>query len=315
MAQKVFGITIGKKDPKPAKGAPVESQEVFKLAPSSWVKTIPEVNAIPTQILEKYENVSLIKKFSKIGAAIVVVGVLVFGYSTYANMTHSQKLTEIQNEAGTVSQQIQAVNPFQTFKSNVNSKMTTLSSYLNTDVDTGRIISTMNNLAAANGITLDGVTLSITASDASADGAAPVTGTGDCPTTDPFSSSPSIGCISFNGSQPDDAALKAFFDGLTNSEGISDVFVGNVSYSEGENGEAGSNSFQGSASFTDAFYSLKYGHLAAGIDSILEAGSLTAAEQAFKDAIASGVNPNEPTGEVTETTTPAENEVSTTGQG
>jgi hypothetical protein len=292
MAQKVFGITIGKDKkavtPKTASERPTPV--------SSWKPTLPAVNAIPVSILNKYENKELIRKFAAIGGVVVIIFGALFGYSIFASINHQQELTEFESSSTELNQQIQALQPYEAYKSAVANKMTTLSTYLSTDVNVSGMLNSLYSAAAANGVTFESLDINI--SDASPTGEAVNSG---CVQVDPFNPSTSIGCITFSGSQPNSEALNNLFNALQGQEGFVDAFLESATYESSEGGTG--NTFNGSIAFTDAFYSNKYTNLTLDINTLINGGGL---DQAIDPNAAPAAEPT-PAAEATDTTTGAEN--------
>lgn len=275
MAQKVFGITFGKKDeleglPKvktkttgtvvfgiklPFGGQPIESGEINESLAINFVPRLPAVNVVPENITNRYEEKDLIRKFIKAGIGVGVVIALMFGYSTFGDLAHQNNLSNLSAEGKKLQDQATALAPYQTYLNNTKTKVESLASIMTTDVDSQKIVQTTFDNAAAQGITITNLDIKILTAGA----------TGDCVATDPFKATAIIGCVKLSGSQPDAASVNAFFSGMSKTAGFTDGFINNTSYGE-------KNTFSGSFAFTSELYSNKYNNLVLPIDSLIQSG-------------------------------------------
>jgi len=255
MATKVFGITFGKDKPVTAALPNADTPApVINFTPS-----LPSINALPNSIKESYKNKALIRKFVSVGIVLVVIFGALFGYSVYGDIQHKTELAAFDTESSTLNAQIQELQPFENYKVEVAGKLTTLAEYLSKDVDSAKIVKSLFDIAIANGIILQDVSISINGDD----------GTSSCVSVDPFATIETIGCVTIKGSQPSPTGLNGFFDQISANEGYVNVFVGNSSY---DSASPENNSFEGSFAFTSALYSNKFSNFILPIEILLESG-------------------------------------------
>ena len=277
MAQKVFGITFGKKDeldglPKvkakttgtvvfgitlPFGGEPIETEELNESLAINFVPRLPAINVVPEAITNKYEEKDLIKKFVKAGIGVGVVIALMFGFSTFGELGHQGNLTNLTSEGKKLQDQATALAPYQTYLNSTKTKVEALASIMTTDVDIQKIVETTFSNASAQGIALTNMDVKILSG-----------GTGDCVATDPFKSTSVIGCVKLSGNQPSAESVNAFFAGMGKTEGFTDGFINNTSYGD-------KNTFSGSFAFTAQLYSNKYNNLVLPIDTLITSGLKT----------------------------------------
>lgn len=262
--QKIFGITIGKANSASKKSVKLEDQV---MPTTSWVPTLPTINALPLSIIDKYESKALIKKFAVCGAAVAIIFSGLYGFSVFGEIAHRATIAELETESAQLTDKISKLQPYETYKVSVGTKMKVLASYLSTDVDVAKLLATVESSASSNGIVFSQLDVSIT--ESTVDG----TAAGGCVVTDPFNNTPSIGCLIFAGTQPDPTALKAFYDSIQQQEGFSNSFLEGASYTSTGEGVA-ENTFKGSVAFGDFFYSDKYTNLNLDIDTLINGGGL-----------------------------------------
>ena len=277
MAQKIFGITFGKKDeleglPKvktkstgtvvfgitlPFGGKTIESEELNESLAINFVPRLPAINVVPEAVTNKYEEKDLIKKFVKAGIGVGVVIALMFGFSTFGELGHQGNLTNLSAEGKKLQDEATALAPYQTYLTSTKTKVEALASIMTTDVDIQKIVETTFSNAAAQGITLTNMDVKILSG-----------GTGDCVATDPFKATSVIGCVKLSGNQPNADAVNGFFAGMAKTEGFTDGFINNTSYGD-------KNTFSGSFAFTAQLYSNKYNNLVLPIDTLITSGLKT----------------------------------------
>jgi hypothetical protein len=260
--QKIFGITFGKPEVKQSR-----TTDDIPMPVSTWKASLPTVNALPISIVEKYETKALGRKFLITGATLVILFAGLFGYSVFGSMSHDRQLAELEDAATVTNTQIETLRPYESYKTSVSTKMTVLASYLSTDVNVSKLLEVIYTAAGNNGITFNDLSVSIS------DGATGETAAG-CVQTDPFNKVPSLGCITFNGSQPSSSALNNFYETIQNQEGFSDAFLENAAYADSPSATESGNSFSGSIAYTDFFYSNKYTNLTLDINTLIEGGGL-----------------------------------------
>lgn len=251
--QKIFGITIGKAD------KPKTFQEI-PLPTTNWKPSLPGINALPLELVEKQQNSILIKKFA-IGAAATVVGVVfLFVGSNIAGVVHDNEIKTLELESTDLTVKIAALKPYQTYRDNIDAQMRTLYDQLKDDVDVSRVLTEVTQKADQNQIKLSDV--NITVSDG---------GENSCPGTDPFDKTTvSIGCMTFSGSQigvsPD---TTNFLNDLKNTESVSDVFINTYANSGGDAEAAEGKTFDVTLNFGKKYYSNKYADLSAGVEQFI----------------------------------------------
>lgn len=260
--QKIFGITIGKADkPKTFQDLPTPT--------TNWKPSLPGINALPIELVEKQQNSLLIKKFAVGAAATAVAITFLFVGSNIAGAIHDSEIKALELESTDLTVKIAALKPYQTYKDNINTQMTTLYEQLKDDVDASRVLQNVIQKAEANNIQLSDINLTVS------DG-----GTNTCPGTDPFDKTTvSIGCMTFTGLQ-DSSSPDAtnFLNDLRNTESVSDVFINTYTNSgTTENPDAGK-SFDVTLNFGNLYYSNKYADLSTGVEALINAASTPPAE-------------------------------------
>lgn len=272
MAQKIFGITIGKKDDLDSFSSSTDKksfslpflkkkkeEEVIDVADLDleFVPTLPAVNVIPLTTLEVYKNKDITKKFIRAGIITASVIVLILGYTNIGELAHQSNLTQLEAEGDKLRQDINTVTPYKTYKTEVETKIKTISTIMTTDIDVQKIVDFVFSTAAANSIVIDSLDIKILAK-----------GGGDCIVTNPFQTSSVLGCVSVSGTQPNAESVNAFFSTIASTKGYTDDFINSTQYSE----DPTSNNFSGSFSFTAELYSNKYNNMLLPIDTLIANG-------------------------------------------
>lgn len=270
MAQKIFGITIGKKDdldltigekkkfsiPFFGKKNVEEEIDIADLE-IDFVPTLPAVNVVPEAILEKYSNKDITRKFIRAGIIIVSVIVLIFAYTNIGELAHRANIDKLESQGDALRGKIAEVTPYKNYEAAVQEKIVTISGVMTSDVDVQKIVDFVFATAAANSITISNLDINIVSA-----------GGGDCIVTDPFQASSVIGCVTVSGVQPNADAVNSFFGTLATTAGYTDDFINNAQYSE----DAANNSFSGSFSFTSELYSNKYNNMLLPLDTLITNG-------------------------------------------
>lgn len=289
MAQKIFGITIGKKDdldltvsskkkfsiPFLGKKDKVEEEIDIADLEIDFVPTLPAVNVIPPSVTEKYNDKDITKKFIRAGIAIVAVIILIFGYTNIGELNHQANIATLEAEGDALRGKIAELQPYETYKTEVEAKIVTISGIMTKDVDVQRIVDFVFSTAAANSIKLESLDIKIIGD-----------GGGDCLVTNPFEASAALGCVTVSGNQPNAESVNTFFSTIASTPGYIDDFINSTQYSD----DPESNSFAGSFAFTAELYSNKYNNMLLPIDTLLENGIEFEAPEAAVDEAETSTN-------------------------
>ncbi len=248
--QKIFGITIGKKAPKPL---PVIDPETFTYTPK-----LPKVNVIPAELTEKYEIKGVARK--AVGVAIGVAAV--FGLVYAGGLAYTAKLdgdlAALTEQKNTLTTEVVTLSPYEEYKTAVSNKRTTLSKEVAEDVNYGSLYADLSNASNSSNTSFDA--LSVTQD-----------GEGSCINPDVFSEPENIiGCIQMTGGAGASTDVNVLVDNLLslqNGDGTSKYvrpFISSVS-----TGDNGGVTFSATISFTTALYSNQYSELELSIDDML----------------------------------------------
>lgn len=271
MAQKIFGITIGKKDdfdvsPSTKKKFALpffkkkESNEEENLEAEfdiDFTPTLPAVNVIPVSVVEGYRNKNTIRNFVRAGIGIAGVIALIFAYTNIGEFAHQANLTQLENEGQSLQKSMAELQPYANYEKEVEEKIKIISNIMVTDVDMQKIVDFVFNTASANSIRVTQMNIKLLSS-----------GEGDCISIDPFETTSVIGCVTIQGVQADAPALNSFFKTISETKGYTSTFINNAQY----NDDPTNNSFSGSFSFTADLYSNKYNSMLLPIDTLIENG-------------------------------------------
>lgn len=290
MAQKLFGITIGKSDPyqleekvvvekkksslnnitskvsklftsKKNKNtlSPEEEQKRKENISYTFQHALPATNSMNPVVLGNYANKDLISKFVKTGIVVASVFALMFAGNTINTWVQNRGLDDLRTIGEVKTSTIGNLNQYAQYKTNVSTEITAVAAQLVNDVDVQQIINFTYGEAAKQGINLTSVNVKISTSS---------TDTGNCMPSDPFATNTSfIGCVTVEGNQPTDVSVINFFNSIKAHKGFQDTFISSTTYGTEKN------TFIGSYSFTSDLFSQRYTAMKAQtIDSILQNG-------------------------------------------
>lgn len=250
-----FGLNLNfslKKKPEP--GIDIDP-ETFVFTP-----TLPTVNAIPASLTEKYEIRGVVRQFLTIGAILVAAIILVFGGSTLFVTGLNMQLDTIKAEEATIKTQVDALLPYEEYKTAIEAKRTALSEEVSTDVNMGTLYNDLYQTSQANSITLTNI--SIQQADLTAEGADL-----GCTNPEPFSEAQNlIGCITLSGEGPTPEGGRVFIDQLVDVEGgakYTNPFISSVTIGD----EA--TTFEATVFFTDQLYTGQYSELQLALEDLL----------------------------------------------
>lgn len=260
---------------KPKTAEPVIVDHVAET--KSFTPGIASVNIIPGSLLEEYKVNDVRKKFIASGIALVTALLGIYGAGTILQKgtdsnieATTAQITQVQNDASQLS-------GYQTYFKLVDQKRAALSGVMTNDTKVGDIIDSIQNAATASGVSLSSISISIAGSDAAATGAASA-----CPSPDPFKSTATAGCITFEGTASDRQGIDTFVSNLSGVPGFVDAYIPSSTTSGGEEGSQPSANVSGSVGFTVEFYSQKYSGLSIPLATALT-GEQTTDETASSD--------------------------------
>lgn len=218
-----------------------------------FVPALPSVNLIPASVIEGYQLQALQARFVKgIGVLVVVVlalwGVL-FGLEKISEM----RVAQAQEEAAAYGSQVQALQPYADYRDSVQGKRTTIGEKMATEVNTGEVVDELKSIASSSGVSLsESVQISVsTGEEATGEGSAASGGT--CQSSDPFTSQPSIGCITFTGEGPR-GDVADFIEELNSHDNFNNTFIPETTSGE-------SQTFNGTVNYTGGFLTNAYADL------------------------------------------------------
>lgn len=211
----------------------------------------PEVNLLPQEILEGYKAKDLTGKYIKIGIAVLCAFLILFGISTISEKMSSSKVTTLEDETASLNIEIRKLQPYETYKTTIESKRVALQGQMQKNMDVGAIIDSMNKLASDADMTYTQITLDAASTE--------------CTSPDPFNTVPTIGCVTFSADGNGSDSVIRFFESAKSIEGFVNAYVPGESAVQTE----GKSTLEGSIGLTDKFYSQANQDLVLPIDSLL----------------------------------------------
>lgn len=271
---KLFGINFGKKpevidseeivdvDDLPAN----EEYEEIPQDNFTYEPTIPTVNTIPDEVIQRYQVKGVINLFIGIIGAIALLFVMLYVGATFILGAQDNQIKTLNQERDTLQQEMQILQPYEGYKGEVNNKLNTMYTATETDINYGTVYKDLLDSADRNDILLNNVVVS---KFEKTDG----TEFGACISPDPFNPTQgATGCITLQGGANDKDSLIAFLDSLQNGEtknGFKLPSISSFSYSENNDEGAKATSFQASIFFTNSFFSEKYKDLNTTVDELI----------------------------------------------
>lgn len=220
---------------------------------ASFTPELPLINLIPAEVIQGYELKALQQKFIKgIGLLTVIIlalwGVL-FGLEKITEM----RVASAQSEAAAYGQQVQALQPYADYRESVQNKRTTIGEKMSTEVDTGSIIEELRNIASSTGVSLSSsIQISVNTGETEGNVSGGNSGAG-CQSADPFTSQPSIGCVTFSG-EGERTDVADFIENLNSHDYFNNTFVPETTSGE-------TSQFTGSVNYTGGFLTNSYADL------------------------------------------------------
>ena len=239
-------------------------EEVAKFSPG-----LPIVNLMPDAVLEEYAANDLRSKFIKVGLGLVAAFAIIWIISFVLGGINQKKIDTISNETSNISQQVRSLTPFATYRTEVQAKRTALATQMAQEIDPGKINSAFGKIAADAGFTVTSMSVTVSGvggAAGSAGASAPAAG-GTCVNPDPFNSVSGIGCLTFSLTPNEGASIANLYTGLTKADsGFVNAYIPKAVLGAGTNGKK---TIEGSASFTDTFYTKAYATYTNPLDTVL----------------------------------------------
>lgn len=284
---KIFGVSLGKKDPYSEKVENVEKskrsikdlipnkipkfgKQEKKLSPEeellrrqtiseTFEHTLPATNSISPTVLTKYSNQLLVRKFVNIAITTAAVFGILFAGNTVNSWVQNRNLDSLRAIGTEKSATISTLQQYSKYKTDVAGKVSSVATNLTNDVDVQKIVNFIYSEAAKQGITMTSINVKVATSS---------TDTGSCMPSDPFATNTSfIGCVTVEGNQPSAGAIINFFNSIEAYSGFQDTFISDTTYGSEKN------NFTGSFSFTSELFSNRYtGMKNQDIESLLKNG-------------------------------------------
>lgn len=206
----------------------------------------PEINIIPGYLLEEYKTVDIRNKFIAVVAILALAFTALFVYQSISASSNEQSLNSLNSRIAGLSTEVQELKVYEQYQTGVLEKRTSIGTTMNTEIALGRIAETLNTAATSNGVQLTGMSIAVNAD--------PASGTGECVNPDPFSTTSSVGCVTFTGTATDRTSVEGFLQTLEGTPGLVIPYIPNYVSGEGEGG----NAISGSVAFTEEFQSQRY---------------------------------------------------------
>lgn len=258
---------------KPGGGSPLSfskkkpidhAEEVAKFNPGP-----PAVNLMPDAVLEEYDANDLKSKFIKIGMGVLAFFAIIWVISFVLGGIKQKKIDTISNETSNISQQLRSLTPFATYRTEVQAKRTALATQMAQEIDPGKLNAAFSKIASDSGFTVSSLNVSVSGVTASTGGAAPAAAAGGtCVNPDPFNSVSGIGCLTFSLTPNQGASIADLYAALNKPDsGFVNAYIPKAVLTAGAG--TGKNTIDGSASFSDSFYTKAYATYNNPIDTVL----------------------------------------------
>lgn len=249
MAEKIFGITIGKKKKNPVE-LPLENRNIKEemAATKRFIPGQPSINIIPQYVLEGYNTKILVSNFTRGIIGFVAVFALLFGGKLFIDMQAAEDIKALEQEETVLQAEARNLAPYQSYVNAVDAKRQSLFTQFANDVNFYNIAQNINNAAATSNVEVRSMAFTLAAVGAEA----------TCPTPDPFSSQPTIGCVSLEVFAPNNDQLIQFSNALERDSNGGLLYAYFPSSSTSEDGIG----FTGTVSFTNVFNNVRYGDMA-----------------------------------------------------
>lgn len=231
-----------------------------------FVPTNPSVNLLPKEVVEEYRAQNLTVKFAKIGGTLVFVFLALFGVSLLSSSLNQQEIQKLEEDAANLNVEISNLKPYETYKTTIDGKRTSLSEQMEGDLDVAAIINGLNTVGAQSGIRFTSINLDSTGAS--------------CTSADPFNTVSTIGCVSFSGEGEGASSIVRFFDAAENVEGFVNPYL---PASGAVQSEEGNSQLEGSIGITSIFIADRYAELKIPIDEVLAQNTAEAAGEATEE--------------------------------
>lgn len=239
------------------------AEEVAQFSPG-----LPMVNLMPDAVLEEYDANDLKAKFIKIGLGIIAAFAIIWVISFILGGINQKKIDTISDQTSNISQQIRSLTPFATYRTEVQAKRTALATQMAQEIDPGKINSTFSKIASDAGFTVNSLSVTVSGvSTSSTGGGTPAPAGGTCVNPDPFNSVSGIGCLTFSLTPNDGASITNLYAGLNKADsGFVNAYIPKAVLTAGTTGKK---TVDGSASFSDTFYTKAYATYNNPLDTVL----------------------------------------------
>lgn len=248
-----FSFSIGK-----TKQA-TKAEEAYD-ASKPFAPRIPVVDLTPEALRQKYGKLALIVKIEKILLAIVVafIGLWVLNITITGLQTSASNV--IKAEIDGLQGEVASVEPYQKYLEGIELVRSNMGKVFAKNIDMGKVMDYVVANANANNIILNSIKITEATS---------TTEQNTCINSTPFSKVDQVGCITLSGTGQSSADVIAFFDGMGQSEGLTNSFITSM-------GTSGTVLvFSGSVSMNEDIYMKRFTWLGEDIDNILKNGGLT----------------------------------------
>lgn len=209
----------------------------------------PEINIIPAYVLEDYKTAAIRNKFIAVAATLALGFAGLFVYQAVSASQHEQSLDALNARTSELNAEVRQLKVYEQYQQGVLDKRTAIGTTMNTDIALGQIAEALNTAASANGVTITGMSISVNSD--------PTSGSGECVNPDPFTTTSSVGCVTFTGTASGRGAVEGFLRELENTNGLVIPYIPNYVSGEGEGG----NAISGSVAFTEEFQSQRFAEL------------------------------------------------------
>jgi len=269
---KVFGIEIGGKSAKKTSAAPLEAVVTHdERANFAYTPKLPIVNVVPSTVSDKYKIKGFVRKFAFAGIGIAAVYILIFAVGHGYLAARNNDLQTLSQQQSVLTQQSQALQPYQIYMTNVDGKRTALQTVASSDVNMGGLYKNINDASESNNITISTLGIAQYQQGATASTAA------QCVNPDPFADASAskniIGCVTINGTADNKNQVNGFLSNLqaiggnniTYRNGFVSTFTTDPAPQAGQRGST----FTATIAFTSAVYSKKYADLSISLNDLI----------------------------------------------
>jgi hypothetical protein len=250
-----------------------ETGEIVKYQPG-----LPKVNVVPHTVFEKYQVKGIVRKFGLIAVGVVAVYGLIFAGGFAYTALNSDKVGALEDERATLTAEMAELQPFQSYRQEIESKRTNLAATTANDINMGTVYGSIDNSARGNDVTLTSLAVRQYVDGEQA---------GECTNPDPFGdNSAVIGCITISGTADNKDQVNGFLADLqgppVDLPAYMNPFISTFTTSSdsgsGATGGGASSTFEATIAFTNQVFSNQYAPLAIPLQDILTPVPTTGAE-------------------------------------